>query len=189
MKITVYGSTNNKIYTDHQRAECEKLGKFLASIGAEILTGACGGYPYFVGKAAIAGGAQVYGYSPACNLKDHVENYKFPTDGVTDLIYNRKPKPTFSENFLKRSIDMVPFSDVVVALGGSWGTYLELLFSFMYKRTIILVGEFEGAVKAFENTYDFFGKRDVNPAVHHGAKIIRVKTVDEAISEIIELKA
>jgi hypothetical protein len=50
------------------------------------------------------------------------------------------------------------------------------------------VDDFEGAVKAFEDAYEFFGKRDINPAVHNGAKIIRVKNVDGAIAEMIQLR-
>jgi len=188
MKVTVYGGTNNKQYTPEQMAASDKLGSFLASVGAEVLTGACGGFPYFVGRAAAKSGGKVYGYTPARNLKEHIEKYQFPTDGVTDLVYNKAQAATLAENFMKRSIDMTPFSDVVIALGGSWGTYFELLLSFMFKRTIILVEEFEGAVKAFENTHAYFGARDINPAVHLGAKIIRVKTVDEAIAAIKKLQ-
>lgn len=183
MKITVYGGTNNKVYTDRQIAECEKLGAWLGSVGASVLTGACKGYPYYVGKAAIKAGAkEVIGYSPAVNLKEHTDLYKFPTDGVTKIVYTRGKYESMSESFLRRSMDMTPYSDVVVAMGGSWGTFAELVFSFMYQRKIILVEEFEGAVKAFEDVYDFFGARDINPAVHNGAKIIKVKTVDELIS-------
>jgi len=184
MKVTVYGGTNNKTYTPKQIAECEKLGKFLAGEKIEVLTGACRGFPYYVGKAAIQNGGRVIGYSPASNLNEHTDKYKFPADGVTDLVFNSEQKESFSENFMKRSIDMVPFSDVVIALGGSWGTYFELLLSFMYRRTIILVEQFEGAVKAFENTFEFFGKRDINPDVHFGPKIIRVKNIDQAIEAL-----
>ena len=184
MKVTVYGGTNNKIYTPKQIAECEKLGKFLGENKIEVLTGACRGFPYFVGKAAAKHGGRVVGYSPASNMNEHTEKYKFPTDGVTDLVFNTEQTETLSENFMKRSIDMVPFSETVIALGGSWGTYFELLLSFMYRRTIILVEQFEGAVKAFENTYEFFGKRDINPDIHFGPKIIKVKNIDEAIKEI-----
>jgi len=107
---------------------------------------------------------------------------------VTKMVYVKSTFPTMAEAFMRRSLDMTPFSDVVVALGGSWGTFGELYFSFMFKRTIILVEEFEGAVKAFEDAYEFFGKRDVNPNVHNGAKIIRVKSVDECIEALIKLK-
>ena len=85
---------------------------------------------------------------------------------------------------MRRSMDMTPFGDITVALGGSWGTFSELIMAFMLKSTIILVEEFEGAVRAFIDAYGFFGKYDINPAVHNGAKIIRVKTVDEAIAEM-----
>ncbi|MDR0462565.1 MAG: hypothetical protein LBG88_04560 [Christensenellaceae bacterium] len=188
MKITVYGGTNNKEYTPKQMQACEKLGEYLGKSGATVLTGACRGFPYYVGKAAIKHGAKVLGYTPGMNLDEHIKVYDFPTDGVTDLVYPKVKYPTMSESFLRRSMDMTPFSDVVIAMGGSWGTFGELLMSFMLKRTIILIEEFEGAVKAFEDAYDFFGARDINPAVHNGAKIIKVKTVDECIQKMSKLK-
>jgi predicted Rossmann-fold nucleotide-binding protein len=187
MKITVFGGTNNREYDKHQIAECEKLGAFLGKIRAEVLTGACKGFPYFVGRAAIKGGAAVTGYSPARNLEEHKTRYGFPEDGVTNLVFVEQNYPEMAESFMRRSFDMTPFADVVVAMGGSWGTFAELILSFMFRKTIILVEEFEGAVKAFEDAYEFFGKRDINPAVHNGAKIIRVKTVDELIQEVAKL--
>jgi predicted Rossmann-fold nucleotide-binding protein len=187
MKITVYGGTNNKKYTGAQMAECEKLGRYLAERGAEILTGACRGFPYYVGKAAIEHGGNVIGYSPAVDALEHMEVYGFPTDGVSDMVYSRQKYKTPSESFLRRSMDMTPFADVVIAMGGSWGTFSELIMSFMSKRTLILVEQFGGAVKAFENAYRFFSGREFNPDVHLGAKIIKVKTVDDALAEMSKL--
>ena len=183
MKVTVFGGTNNKKYTPREQKECAKLGKFLGDIGAEVLTGACGGFPYFVGKSAKDGGCRVYGYTPALNLEEHVEKYKFPTDGVTDLVFAKQQDNAV--NFMQRSLDMGPYGDVVVGMGGSWGTYFELLISFYgFKKPMILIGEFGGAVEAFNNTYEFFGAREINEAVHFGAQIIRVPTVEDAIARL-----
>ena len=180
-KVTVYGGTNNKSYTAQEMEECKKLGKYLAKKGLEVLTGACNGFPLFVGREAIAHGGKVVGYSPARNKKDHVQKYNFPIDGVTHLEFIEKDGQNPAENFLKRSWDMNYYSDIVIALGGSWGTYTELLFSFWYKKTIILVTSFGGAVEAFDNTWNFFNSRDINPAVHNGAKLIKVANIEEAI--------
>jgi len=186
-RLIVYGSTNNKTYTPEQLEKCEELGKFLGQKGIEVLTGSCYGYPYYVGKAVIKHGGHVTGYSPAINIEEHKTLYKFPTDGVSELVFNKVKYPTESESFLRRQVEQISFSDVAIALGGSWGTFCELILSFFAKHTIILVEEFEGAVKAFNDVHAFFGSRDVNPQVHHGGKIIRVKTVDEAISEMSKL--
>ena len=187
MKLIVYGSTNNRVYTPEQRAKCEKLGAFLGKNHVDVLTGACFGYPYFVGKAVIANGGHVTGYSPAVDLAEHKELFKFPTDGVSELVYNKVKYPTESESFLRRQMEQLSFADVAVALGGSWGTFCELIMSFFAKHTIILIEEFEGAVKAFNDVHAYFATRDVNPKVHHGSKIIRVKTVDEAVQEMAKL--
>lgn len=187
MKVTVYGGGYKKL-SDNEIKQCKKLGKFLASIGAEILTGGGSGFPYQVGKAAVQGGARVYGRSPARNEEEHINKYNFALDGVTDMIYMNKSYPTPAEGLLKRMQDMQPFSDLVIALGGNWGTFYELVLSLYYKKTIILVHEFEGASTAFQNVHTFFGARDFNPKVHLGATIIPVGTIDEAIIAIKQYK-
>ena len=189
MKITVYGGTNNKSYTKKEQDCSEKLGKYLGSIKAEILTGACRGFPEFVGRSAIKHGAKkVVGYSPAKDAQDHVQNYQFPLDAVTHMEYKKQEGMGQADNFINRSWDMSKFSDIVVALGGSWGTFTELIFSFWYKKIIILVRGFGGATEAFYDTWKFFDSRDTNPAVHLGSKIILVDTVDDAIVEIEKLR-
>ena len=188
MKVIVFGGTNNQKYKANEVACSERLGEYLADIGAEVLTGACDGFPRFVGRAAVKKGGKVTGYSPALNEKEHVEKYKFPLDGVSHMEYIKEDECTQAGNFIQRSYEMTPFSDIVIALGGSWGTYIEVIFSLFFKKTIILIEEFGGAVEAFNNTYKFFDERDFNPVVHLGAKIIRVAKVDDAITAIESLR-
>ena len=202
LKVTVYGGTNNQKYNKKEIECAQRFGSFLASIGAEILTGACYGFPYYIGKASVAQGGKVVGYSPAVNEKEHTEKYKFPLDGVSHMEYidPREVTGLFmanelldetknkSKSFIRRSYEMTPFSDIVVAFGGSWGTYTELLFSFWSKKTIILISEFGGAAEAFLNTWNFFDVRDNNPVVHQGATIVCVANVDEAIDAIEKLR-
>ena len=187
MKITVYGGTNNKHYSEQEIAACADLGKFLAEHKIEILTGACGGYPYYVGRGAVQAGGKVIGYTPAKDLAEHLERYHFVTDGVSDLVFNENILPTNSENFLKRSMDMTPYSDVVVALGGSWGTFSELLFSFFAKKKMIIVDEFAGAGQIFDTVNDYFRNRDNNPDVQEGAEIIHVKDLAALKKMILQL--
>jgi len=188
-KVTVYGGTNNKSYSNQEIKECEKLGSWLGKSRIEILTGACKGMPYFTGRAAVLAGGKVTGFTPAKTRQEHVEKYDFPLDGISHLVFNKTRYYTMAENFLRRSWDMTPFSDVVIALGGSWGTYSELIFSFFAKKIIILVESFGGAVEAFKNTHSFFGARDVNPAVHNGSTLICVPDVNAAIEVIKKYKA
>ncbi|MCL2587571.1 MAG: hypothetical protein FWE31_05070 [Firmicutes bacterium] len=184
MKVTVYGGTHTNSFTQEELEESNKLGRWLGERKIEILTGACRGFPYFVGKEAATLGSKVVGFSPALNKKEHVEKYSFPTDGVTKMVYNDVDGSTKAENFLRRSLDMNHFSDIVIALSGSWGTYIELIFSFFFKKTIILIENFGGATEAFWGTYRYFDERDNNLDVHHGARIIRCKNVDDAIKEL-----
>ncbi|MDR0384329.1 MAG: hypothetical protein LBH47_03350 [Christensenellaceae bacterium] len=184
MKITVYGGTNNRSYSSKEIETCEGLGIFLAKNGFEILTGACGGYPYFVGRGAVTSGGSVIGYTPATTIEDHINIYKFPTDGTTDLVFAEKYFKTESECYLRRSMDMTDYSDIVIALGGSWGTFSELIFSFFSKKKIIIVEEFGGAGQEFLHAYNFFAGRDNNAAVQNGAQIVITKDI-ETLKEML----
>ena len=84
-------------------------------------------------------------------------------------------------------MDMTPYSDVVVALGGSWGTFSELLFSFFAKKKMIIVDEFGGAGQIFDTVNDFFRSRDNNPDVQNGAEIIHVKDMAELKNLLLQM--
>lgn len=187
MKITVYGAGHRKL-SDYEIKQCKKLGKYLGSVKAEVMTTGGSGIPYHVGKAAVQGGAHVYGRSPARNAEEHVKKFGGALDGVTDMIYMTKSYPTPAEGLLKRTQEMQPFSELVISMGGNWGTFYELILSLYYKKTIILVNEFEGASVAFQNVHTFFGVRDFNPRVHLGATLIPVKDIDEAIAVLKKYK-
>jgi predicted Rossmann-fold nucleotide-binding protein len=192
MKITVYGGGYKQL-TKREIAECRKLGKFLADAKIETLTGGGGrpgrGYAYEVGNAAVLGGGRVFGQSPAINEQEHTEKYNFALDGVTDMIYMDKLYDNRAEGLVSRMNKMQPFSDVVIALGGNWGTFYELILSLYYNKTIILVNEFGGAVEAFQWAHKFFGERDFNKVVHEGCTLVPVQDIDEAIFEIKKLKS
>ena len=186
MNVTVYGGGYRKL-SDHDIKQCKKLGKALASIGAEVLTGGGSGFPYQVGKAAVQAGARVYGRSPARNEQEHKQKFGFALDGVTDMIYMPKSYGNPAEGLVKRMQDMQPFSEVVISMGGNWGTFYELILSLYYKKTIIMINEFEGASVAFQNVHTYFGARDFNPKVHLGATLIPVRDTDEAIMVLKKL--
>jgi len=176
-----------KVLSTKELADCEKLGKYLAGSGYEIQTGGGTGYPYAVGKAAVQSGARVFGRSPAISQAEHIEKFHFKMDGCTDYIYVTKKFDTPAEGLIARMQDMQPFSDLVIAMGGTWGTLYELTLSLYFRKTIILITGFKGATKVFRDAHRYFGKGNFNPVIHQGAKIITVKTVDEAIQEMAKL--
>lgn len=189
MKIVFNGGGYRKL-SEHDISECQKLGRFLASIGAEVMTGGGGGYPYQVGKAAVLAGGKVIGRSPARNPKEHEEKYNFKFDGVSQMIYVKKKFKKHTEGLLQRMQDMQTFGDITITMGGTWGTLYELILSFYHKKIIILIEEFEGATTLFRDAHTYFGTRgDINPAVHFGPTIIPVKNVDEAIEALKKIKA
>jgi len=188
MKVVFNGGGYRKL-GEHEISECNKLGAFLASIGVTLMTGGGTGFPYHVGKAAVAGGATVYGRSPAQNAKDHAEKYGFKFDGVSDMMYIEKSFSNHNQGFLQRMQLMQEFADVTIAVAGTWGTLYELIVSFYYKKTIIVIEEFGGAAVQFKKLHEHFSAQgDTNPAVHLGATLHFVKNVDEAIEVLKKYK-
>ena len=189
MKIVFNGGGYRKL-SAHEIAESEKLGHFLASIGVELMTGGGTGFPYYVGRAAVAGGAVVHGRSPARNAEEHAERYGFKFDGVTDLIYMEENLLNHNEGFLRRMQLMQNFADVTIAVAGTWGTLYELIISLYYKKTIIIIEEFAGAALQFKKLHEIFGASgDTNPAVHLGPTLHFCKNVDETIEVVRRLNA
>lgn len=76
-KIGVFGSA---VGADVDR--CKQLafniGEEIASAGGILCTGACPGLPHQAALGAHSKGGLVLGFSPAINLKEHLETYKFP---------------------------------------------------------------------------------------------------------------
>ena len=189
MKIVFNGGGYREL-GEYEIGECTKLGDFLASIGVELMTGGGTGFPYHVGKAAVAGGAVVHGRSPARNEKEHAEKYGFKFDGVTDMIYMEENLLNHNEGFLRRMQLMQNFADTTIAVAGTWGTLYELIISFYYKKTIIIIEEFAGAALQFKKLHEYFsGSGDTNPAVHLGPKLFFCKNVDETIEVVRKLNA
>lgn len=121
IKVGVMGSADNALAGGvgvAVREKGEALGREIAARALLLLTGATTGLTYIVGKSARASGAFHIGISPASNEREHVETYKLPLDSCDSIIYT-------GFGLKGRNVVLVRSCDIVLFIGGSWGTLNE----------------------------------------------------------------
>jgi uncharacterized protein (TIGR00725 family) len=121
IKVGVMGSANDTLPDGVAQVVSEKadaLGRAIAARDALLLTGATTGLPYIVGKSARSAGAFHIGVSPAASEREHVERYNLPLDACDAIIYT-------GFGLKGRNVVLVRSCDVVLFIGGSWGTLNE----------------------------------------------------------------
>jgi uncharacterized protein (TIGR00725 family) len=79
LKIGVFGSAGGS-NLDLLKLEARIIGREIAEHGYVMVTGGCPGLPFEAAVGASEKGGLVLGISPAMNLDEHVQLYKFPVD-------------------------------------------------------------------------------------------------------------
>jgi uncharacterized protein (TIGR00725 family) len=100
------------------REKAEALGRAIAEHDLILLTGATTGLTHLVGKSARRAGAFHLGVSPAVSEREHVERYDLPLDACDAIIYT-------GFGLKGRNVVLVRSCDVVLFIGGSWGSLNE----------------------------------------------------------------
>ncbi|HET7302009.1 MAG TPA: hypothetical protein VFI74_01610 [Candidatus Saccharimonadales bacterium] len=96
----------------------ERVGEEIAKAGHILTTGATVGLPYYAALGAKRNGGTSIGFSPASSLREHVRKYRLPYD-VFDFI-------NFTGlNYVGRDLYLVQSSDVVITVGGRFGSLHE----------------------------------------------------------------
>lgn len=136
-KICVSGAAETGHCGPNAFAKAEELGRQIVRNNAVLITGATTGFPYWAAKGAKSEGGIVLGVSPAVTEKDHIENFKLPTDYHDLIIYT-------GFNFSGRNLLLVRSSDAVIFGCGRMGTLNEFTIAFEDKKPIgILEGDWE----------------------------------------------
>jgi len=161
-----------------QLTKFNKIANWFGTNKIHILTGACEGFPYYFGKACINVGCKVTGYCPAPNLKVHTEVIGYPTDGCTDFIFLKDITADPDTMFLERSLPMITDADVILSLGGNWGTLFELCSATINGKSIICWSEFGGISKNFINLYTTLSKENLHP---YGETLLTAKTYQDVL--------
>ncbi len=98
-----------------------------------LLTGACPGFPHDAVQGAVEMKGKCIGFSPAVDRKDHVERYKYPTEGFTELrfvpaTYEHTNNIDICRKY--RNVSSVAASDAVIIIGGRIGTMNEFTLAY-----------------------------------------------------------
>ena len=116
--------------------EAMEVGRLAASKGAFVLTGGLGGVMEAACKGAKDAGGQTIGILPGFDTRDANAYIDIPI--VTGLNH-------------ARNIIVVRTSDVLIAVGGEYGTLSEIAFALKLGKTVVGLGSWElgdGIVKA-----------------------------------------
>ncbi len=122
MAIGVMGSAGGEIGGD-VRERVRRLGEEVARRGYVLVTGAAPGLPHDAVLGAKSKGGRVIGISPALNFREHVLQYKAPTQGYDLIVYT-------GSGLMGREIENIRTCDVVVFAGGRSGTLGEFAIAY-----------------------------------------------------------
>ncbi len=163
IKVGVMGSADNALaggVTEAVRAKGEALGREIAARDLLLLTGATTGMTYIVGRSARAAGAFHIGISPASNEREHVERYQLPLDSCDSIIYT-------GFGLKGRNVVLVRSCDIVLFIGGSWGTLNEFSIAHDEGRVMGCLTGTGGVADEAERLLEMFPKQ-TEACVLHG---------------------
>ena len=122
-KICVSGAAEAGLCGIDAYDKAKELGREIIRQGGIILTGATTGFPLWAAMGAKEVGGISIGLSPAGNKKEHVENYKLPTDYFDLIIYTGFGYPG-------RDLLLTRSSDAILIGCGRVGTIHEFTIAF-----------------------------------------------------------
>lgn len=135
LKIGVMGSGEGE--SQEQKDLAKVIGEEIAFQECILITGGCGGLPHEAALTAAAEGAICLGFSPAMNLKEHVERYKFPVEPYI-LVFTGMEKKG-------RNIISIRSCDGVIFVGGRIGTLNEFTIAYDEAEKGKVIGILEGS--------------------------------------------
>lgn len=117
MKIAVCGAAHGN-YKEKILQKAKDIGRELEKNNVTLVTGACPGYSNEAVKGAAENNGEILGVSPAKDEKDHVENWKYPTEHFDEIDYTGLGTPA-------RNFPLVMNSDAIIVIGGQSGSMIE----------------------------------------------------------------
>jgi uncharacterized protein (TIGR00725 family) len=162
IKVGVMGSADNALaggVADHVREKALVLGREIAARDLLLLTGATTGLTYIVGKSARTLGAFHIGISPASNKREHVERYQLPLDSCDSIIYT-------GFGLKGRNVVLVRSCEIVIFVGGSWGTLNEFSIAHDEGRVMGCLTGTGGVADEAERLLEMFPKESEACVLH-----------------------
>ena len=121
-QIGVFGSADGDS-VDECAEKARIIGDEIAEHGCVLITGACPGLPHEAAKALAKHNGRVIGISPAMNLKEHIEKYKYPDDSFYSLIFTGMERKG-------RNIISLRTCDAAIFIAGRIGTLNEFTIAY-----------------------------------------------------------
>ncbi len=100
-------------------------------------------------------GGTTVGISPAINFKEHVEDYKYPSDIFDSIIFT-------GSGYKGRNVTLVRSCDAVISVQGMMGTLNELTIAYDEKKIVGLLLGTGGASDIFLDVLKKMGKSNEN---------------------------
>jgi len=160
MKISVYGSAAGDI-TEEIKEIARDVGREIARRNHTLITGGCPGLPYEAILGAKEEDGKTLGFSPALNLQDHIDRFKFPSQGFDELIFIPEDYDykDLKKTCLKyRNISSVTNSDAVVIISGRCGTLNEFTIAYDLGKNIGVLTNTGGVTKFISDLVNDFNK-------------------------------
>jgi uncharacterized protein (TIGR00725 family) len=122
VRIAVCGAG---VADDELADRAERLGRAIASVGAVLVCGGLGGVMEAAARGSAQAGGLTVGVLPG-------------RDGADANVWIRIPLPTGMGEI--RNALVVRFADVVIAVGGEWGTLSEIALARKMGIPVVLMG-------------------------------------------------
>lgn len=134
--IAVYGSAGGS-EIEKLKTQAYIVGSHIAKSGCILATGACPGIPHEAAIGANDEGGIILGFSPAINLQEHTEVYKFPVEPYI-LIFSGMAKKG-------RNVISTRTARAAIFISGRFGTVNEFTNIYDEADETKVVGLLEGS--------------------------------------------
>lgn len=121
-QVGVFGSADGDSVNECVE-KARTIGEEIAEYGCILITGACPGLPHEVAKAAADSNGRIIGISPAMNLKEHIEKYKYPSNSFYRLVFTGMERKG-------RNIISLRSCDAAIFIAGRIGTLNEFTIAY-----------------------------------------------------------
>ena len=162
-----------------QKNLAKVIGEEIASQECILVTGSGTGLPHEAALAAAAKGGTCLGFSPAMNLVDHIEKYKFPVEPYI-LVFTGMEKKG-------RNLVSIRSCDGVIFVGGRIGTLNEFTIAFDEADEKKVIGILEGSGGFSDKLFTLVaesGKKTKAIIIKERDPIQLVKKVVETLKEV-----
>lgn len=150
LKIGVIGSATQ--LEQKILAKAEKIGRGTAKNDCITLSGSAPGASYAAIRAAKNEKGLTIGFSPASNITEHSQKYKFPTDDFDVLVYT-------GFGLEGRNVIFVRTCDAVILISGRIGTLNEFTIAYAEGKTIGILTTTGGIADKIEEIISICGKK------------------------------